>query len=56
MNGWYYKRLFSFDIEPFAEMIGNCRLVSCPGEHSIMYAQHPQEIADTILDFIAEND
>ena len=56
MNGWYYKRLFSFDLEPFAEMIGNCRLVSCPGEHSIMYAQHPQEIADTILDFIAEND
>lgn len=39
-------------IQPFMERVGNCRCKSIAGEHAIFYAQKPQEVADTILDFL----
>ena len=38
----------------FAEKIGNCRLEYVAGDHGIFYAQKPEQIASSILDFLAE--
>ena len=55
-EGWYYQATYANDIKPFTERLGNCRLISCPGEHAIMYAQQPQRIADAIRTFLGEQE
>ena len=36
------------------DKIGNCRLESIAGDHGIFYAQEPEQIANSILGFLAE--
>ena len=38
----------------FMNKIGNCRLEYVAGDHGIFYAQEPEQIANSILDFLAE--
>ncbi len=52
---WYYKRL-SDDDSYFADCVGNCRIVNIGGDHGFFYVQKPQQVADHILDFLAETE
>ena len=52
---WYYKRL-SDDDSYFADCVGNCRIVNIGGDHGFFYLQKPQQVADHILDFLAETE
>ena len=36
------------------DIIGNCRLEYIAGDHGIFYAQEPEQIANSILGFLAE--
>ena len=38
----------------FMDKIGNCRLEYIAGDHGIFYAQEPEQIASSILGFLAE--
>jgi pimeloyl-ACP methyl ester carboxylesterase len=40
--------------DDFMDKIGNCRLESVAGDHGIFYAQEPEQIASSILGFLAE--
>lgn len=42
-------------IYPYAERMGNCRVVCVPGDHQI-YVQKPAECAEVIMDFLDEID
>jgi len=53
-QGWYYREIYTHEIEPFTERLGNCRLETCAGDHAIIYAQQPQQIADSMLAFLEE--
>ncbi len=40
--------------DDFMDKIGNCRLEYVAGDHGIFYAQEPEQIASSILGFLAE--
>jgi pimeloyl-ACP methyl ester carboxylesterase len=50
---WYCQDYYDNTLTPFLEQCGNCRLVQIGGYHHLFYAQKPDEVADTILDFLA---
>ncbi|MBR5364390.1 MAG: FtsX-like permease family protein [Oscillospiraceae bacterium] len=50
---WYCQDYYDNTLTPFLEQCGNCRLVPIGGYHHLFYAQKPDEVADTILDFLA---
>ena len=51
---WYYQKMYDDELGYFTECVGNCKIVSIGGDHGIFYAQKPQQVADSILDFLAE--
>ncbi len=53
-SGWYCQDYYDHTLTPFLEQCGNCRLVQIGGYHHLFWAQKPDEVADTILDFLAE--
>ncbi len=53
-DAWSYQDMYENRLSPFLEQCGNCRLVSVGGDHGIFFAQKSDEVADTILDFLAE--
>ncbi|MBR3446495.1 MAG: FtsX-like permease family protein [Oscillospiraceae bacterium] len=53
-ESWLSQDYYANTLTPFLEQCGNCRLVSIGGYHHLFYAQKPDEVADTILDFLAE--
>lgn len=44
------------DERKFTEKIGNCRLEYVSGDHGIFYSQKPEQIANSILDLLAETE
>ena len=58
-NGTTYSRLDWFAVGdykervllPYLEKLGNCELVSLPGDH-LIYEQKPDECGQIIIDFI----
>ena len=55
-HGWEYEEIYRNQLVPFMDQIGNCRLEMVQGDHGIFYAQQPEQIAGSILDFLAETD
>ncbi len=53
-DAWEYQDIYEKYLTPFLEQCGNYRLVSIGGDHGLFFAQKPDEVADTILDFLAE--
>jgi len=53
---WYCQDYYDNTLTPFLEQCGNCRLVCIGGYHHLFWAQKPDEVADTILDFLAETE
>lgn len=53
-ESWYCQDYYANTLTPFLEQCGNSRLVCIGGYHHLFYAQKPDEVADTILDFLAE--
>ena len=53
-ESWYCQDYYENTLTPFLEQCGNCRLVPIGGYHHLFYAQKSDEVADTILDFLAE--
>jgi len=53
-DAWGYQDIYDNYLTPFLEKCGNYRLVSIGGDHGLFFAQKPDEVADTILDFLAE--
>lgn len=51
---WYCQDYYDNTLTPFLEQCGNCRLVPIGGYHHLFWAQKPDEVADTILAFLAE--
>ena len=51
---WYSQDYYDNTLTPFLEKCGNCRVVPIGGYHHLFYAQKTDEVADTILDFLAE--
>ena len=51
---WFHQDYYENTLAPFLEQCGNCRLVCIGGYHHLFWAQKPDEVADTILDFLAE--
>ena len=51
---WQAEDYYDNILTQFMERIGNSRYVTIGGDHGIFYAQKPDEVADTILDFLAE--
>ena len=41
-------------VREFTEKLGNCRLEFVVGDHGIFYAQKPEQIANSILELLAE--
>ena len=38
------------------QCVGDCKIVSIGGDHCFFYVQKPQQVADSILDFLAETE
>ena len=55
-ESWYCQDYYENTLTPFLEQCGNCRLVPIGGYHHLFWAQKPDEVADTILDFLAETE
>ncbi len=53
---WFHQDYYENRLAPFLEQCGNCRLVCIGGYHHLFWAQKPDEVADTILDFLAETE
>lgn len=53
-DAWEYQDIYDNYLTPFLEQCGNCRLVSIGCDHGLFYARKPDEVADTIRDFLAE--
>lgn len=53
---WFHQDYYENTLAPFLEQCGNCRLVCIGGYHHLFWAQKPDEVADTILDFLAETE
>lgn len=53
-DAWSYQDIYDNYLTPFLEQCGNYRLVSIGCDHGLFYARKPDEVADTILDFLAE--
>ena len=53
-DAWDYQDTYEHTLKPFLERCGNYRLVSIGGDHGLFFAQKSDEVADTILDFLAE--
>ena len=53
-RGWQYQDDYTNSLTPFLEQCGNCRLVSIGGDHGLFFVQKSGQVADTILDFLAE--
>ena len=55
-ESWYCQDYYENTLTPFLEQCGNCRLVRIGGYHHLFWAQKPDEVADTILVFLAETE
>ena len=55
-ESWWCRDHYENTVAPFLEQCGNCRLVCIGGYHHLFWAQKPDEVADTILDFLAETE
>ena len=55
-ESWWCRDHYDNTVAPFLEQCGNCRLVCIGGYHHLFWAQKPDEVADTILDFLAETE
>ena len=53
-DGWACQDYYANTLAPFLEKCGNCRLVTIGCDHGLFYAQKPDAVADSILDFLAE--
>ena len=53
-DAWYYQDIYENTLTPFLEKCGNYKLVPIGGDHGLFFAQKPDIVADTILDFLAE--
>ena len=53
-DAWEYGDIYDNILTPFLERCGNYRLVSIGGDHGLFFAQKPDQVADTILDFLAD--
>ena len=54
--GWLYQKMYDDELGYFTDCVGNCEIVSIGGDHGIFYAQKPQQVADSILDFLAQTE
>ena len=53
-DAWEYGDIYENILTPFLERCGNCQLVPIGGDHGLFFAQKPDQVADTILDFLAD--
>ncbi|MBR2284835.1 MAG: alpha/beta hydrolase [Ruminococcus sp.] len=51
---WYYQDIYKNELGYFADCVGNCKIVPIGGDHGLFFAQKPDEVANEILDFLAE--
>ena len=49
-----YQDIYKNTLTPFLEKCGNYRLISIGGDHGLFFAQKPDEVANEILNFLAE--